>query len=174
MILTVSNPETPTEQCDGCADVDDHMNGSRDTYKSTAVRLFEELQAEFPQLSMSIDANNSYVEVNVEVSRQPRLEFDVYLNLQNEDELHLSAGGFWCSWFPISNPKVVRNYRDAVVGIISGRYRILEYVRRGRVVGADLQAPDGSEWKTVAKSCSGILPVSWWATRRVLRNESFV
>ncbi len=38
--------------------------------------------------------------VELEIPKQPGLDFDVNLNLQG-DELHLNAGtGFWLEWFP--------------------------------------------------------------------------
>lgn len=143
-----------------------------DETKRHALRLFERIQAEFPALLMKINPNHPYVEVSVEVPRQTGLAFEIELNLQNDDELHLCVGEFWCSWFPSSDPQVVHRYLDAVTGVLAGRNRIVEYVRWGRVQGADLQAPDGGGWKTIARSSHGLLPVSWGATRRVLRNDS--
>ncbi len=139
------------------------------------VRLFEDLKAEFPDLTLHINPHDPNVEVSAAAPSQPGLGFDLHLNLQNRDELHLQAGEeFWCSWFPASDPEVVQRYRQAVSGLISGRYRILEYVRWGRVVGSDLQAPEGAGWTTIAKSRTGVLPVSWGATTRVVRNERAV
>jgi hypothetical protein len=139
-----------------------------------ARELFDGLQEEFSQLHMVIDPNDPNVECSVLIPKQPGLDFDTHLNLQNGDELHLNAGDFWCSWFPCSDLEVVTRYREAVVGILSGRYRILEYRRWGRVVKADLQAPDAQGWKTVAKSRGAFLPVAWGTTTRELRNGGAV
>ena len=145
-----------------------------DATKQDALRLFEELQAELPHLVMHINPNNTDVEVSVDVPQQPGLAFDIHLNLQNGDERHLEVGAFWCSWFPSSDPEVVRKYHDAVTGVLTRRNRIVEYVRWGRTAGADLEAPDSDGWKTIAKSRQGLFPVSWGATRRVVRNTGGV
>lgn len=138
--------------------------------KREALKLFDGIQAAFPHLTMQVSTSEPYLALSVEALRQPGLEFDVYLNLQNDDELHLCAGEFWCSWFPISKPSVIQDYREAVVGVLSGDYQIVEFIRWGRGVGADLQAPEPVGWKTIRKSRHGLLPSKWFAQRRVLRN----
>jgi len=139
--------------------------------KRCALELFEELRAEFPHLVMEFDPATSHVEVSFTIQQQPGLAFDVHLNLQNDDELHLCAGAFWCSWFPSSKTDVVQKYHDAVAGILAGRNRIVEYVRWGRILGADLQESRGSGWKTIARSRGALLPVSWFSQRRFLVNK---
>lgn len=140
-------------------------------FKRDALKLFWEIQAAFPHLTMQVSTSDPDLAVSVEVLRQPGLDFDVFMNLQNEDELHLCAGEFWCSWFPISNPSRIQDYREAVVGVLSGSCQIVEFIRWGRGVGADLQAPGPEGWKTVAKSRHGLLPIKWFAQARVLRNS---
>ena len=140
-------------------------------FKREASKLFEEIQAEFPRLTMQVNTSVPYLDVSVEALRQPGLDFDVFMNLQNNDELHLCAEQFWCSWFPISNASRMQDYREAVVGVLSGRCQIVEFIRWGRCVGADLQAPTPEGWKTIAKSRSGLLPIKWFAQARVLRNS---
>jgi len=142
-----------------------------DETKQSAIELFERLQAEFPQLVMEISREDPDVEASVTIRQQTGLAFDVYLNLQNDDELHLCAGKFWCSWFPLSKPAIVQNYHDAVAGILSGRNRVVEYVRRCRAVGADLQTQHENGWETVAKSRGSLLPVIWFSEKRILINK---
>jgi hypothetical protein len=93
--------------------------------KRQALELFEKLQAEFPHLAMNIDPADSYVELSYTMPQQTGLAFDVHLNLQNDDELHLCVGAFWCSWFPLSKPDVVQKYHNAVAGVLAGRNRIV-------------------------------------------------
>jgi len=57
----------------------------------------------------------------MDIPAQPGLSFEVHLNLQNRDELHLVASAFWCEWFPCSNPKKVERYIEAVSGLLVPR-----------------------------------------------------
>ena len=140
--------------------------------KQQALALFEGLRAEFPLLRIDIKPVDAYLlEITVDIPQQPGLDFDVHLNLQNDDELYLCVSdSFRCSWFPSSEPAVTERYRDAVIGVLSGRYRILEYVRRGQVIGSDLEAPTGSGWTKVATSRQGLLPFTFGAKTQALQN----
>jgi len=147
----------------------------RDDLKGAAVRLIEDIQAAFPALRMRVDSEDRNVDVSVEIPSQAGLDFRVNLNLQNRDELHLSAGdAFWCSWFPSSDSAVVQHYRNAVTGLLSGRHRIVEYRHWRLTIGADLQEPTAGGWKTIAKSRRGLWPVRWGARRRVVQNVGTV
>jgi len=148
------------------------MTSSR---KQEALELFAAIQAEFPRLRMNVDMTDPHVDVSVAIPRQVGLGFDVHLNLQNDDELHLAAGeAFWSSWFPSSDREVRARYRHAVAGLLAGRNRIVEYRRRGKAVVADLQAPCAGGWETIAHSMHGLLPVIWGARRSILRNDEAV
>ena len=99
---------------------------------------------------MNLDLNPEHVELALDIPAQPGLSFKVHLNLQNLDELHLSASALWVEWFPCTNPKKVDDYFRAVSGLLSGEFRILEHWRDKRPVKAKLQAPIHDRWKTVA------------------------
>src|SRR5262245_41140783 len=97
---------------------------------------------------MDLQQEHAHVDLNMDSREQPGLAFDVNLNLQG-DELHLSAGSFWLEWFPCTDPDVVARYRDAVTGLLGGRYRIVEHLVGNRPVKAELQSPVGDSWQTV-------------------------
>jgi hypothetical protein len=62
-------------------------------------------------------------------------------------------------------------YRDAVVGLLEGRYRIAEHYRAGYAADARLQRPNGERWETLGFWCNlwGVLP--WGRSEeRILRN----
>ncbi len=121
---------------------------------------------------MKVDPNDPQVDVSADIPRQPGLAFDVRLNLQNEDELHLAAGEvFWASWFPSSDPKIREQYRNAVTGLLAGSHRIVEYRRLGSPVVAELQSRGGHGWETLAKSSCGFLPLKWATRKCILRND---
>jgi hypothetical protein len=140
------------------------------THREIALAAFDEIQARHPALTMRLDRNPRNVDLEVEIPAQDQLQFDVSLNLQF-DELHLHAGGFSCEWFPCTKSRVVSEYIEAVSGLLAGRFRILEYRRRERLVKAYLQRPIGSRWENVARYHIGW---SWWLRTevRVLQNEA--
>ncbi len=99
------------------------------------------------EMSLAREAGEAELELSIKV--QPGLRFDVTLALHNTDELWLGAGELWVSWFPCTSAEVVRQYREAVDGLLSGRYRIVEYRRWGRLVKAFLQRPNGPDWQNI-------------------------
>ena len=134
-----------------------------------ALDTFRRIQERFPQLTMKLDREHPHVEVALDIPQQPGLDFHVNLNLQNRDELHIVAGAFWCEWFPCTSPAKVDEYFNAVIGLVEGRYRILEHRRGSRVVRAELQRPIGTGWETVSRWLTLSLP---WPRKetRVLQN----
>jgi hypothetical protein len=142
-----------------------------ETGRLALLRLFGELQAAFPHLSMRTYTSAPHVDLGIEVVAQPGIEVAMYAVLQG-DELLLAVGDFdfVSSWFPLSDAAVVDLYREAVEGFLSGRHRILQYRRWGHAVKADLQRSDVAGWKTIGRFRAGLLPVSWGAKRRVIRN----
>lgn len=68
----------------------------------------------------------------------------------------------------VDNALVMTTSHD---GLLSGRYRILEYRRRGSLVKAYLQRPNGSEWQNVAARYYRCRLFTWWRTDvRALQN----
>jgi hypothetical protein len=125
-----------------------------------ALSTFEKLRAAFPALSMEFDLQPANMDLAVDIPTQAGLSFPVFLNLQNLDELCLETSALGVSWFPCTNPKKVENYFEAVSGLLSGRFRILQHWRGKRVVKAELQRPTNEGWKTVT-GCSYLLSVPW-------------
>jgi hypothetical protein len=113
-----------------------------------ATKTFEKIQNLFPKLTMTIDRNPEHVELSMDILKQQGLDFDIYLNLQNEDELHISTKDIWCEWFPLTH-EVIEEYVDAVKGLITGEYRILKFSKAGTDYKSLLQKPINNEWKTV-------------------------
>ena len=138
-----------------------------------ALSTFENLRGRFPALSMNLDLRPAHVDVAMDIPAQPGLSFEVHLNLQNRDELHLVASAFWCEWFPCSNPRKVERYIEAVSGLLSGEFRILEHWRGRRPVKAQLQRPNGRDWTNVATwgDVSAIVP---WPRKalKVVQNKT--
>ena len=120
---------------------------------------------------MKIDDNHPQLELVMDIPSQRGLSLDIHLNLQNEDELHLSVGSFWNSWFPCTKTEIVELYIDAITGLISGRFRILEHLRGKRAVRAELQVFESGHWETVSNWSTWALP---WPQKSfsVIKNES--
>ena len=74
--------------------------------------------------------------------------------------------------FPCTKPEKVDRYFEAVSGLLSGEFRILEHWRGRRPVKAELQRPIGGGWESVATwgSVSAIVP---WPkkTFKVVQNK---
>ena len=97
----------------------------------------------------------------MEIPAQPGMAFPVDLNLQNLDELHLVASALWVEWFPCTDPKKVEKYFEAVSGVLSGQFRILEHWRGKRAVRAELQRPDAGGWETIANWLDVSVLIPW-------------
>ena len=136
---------------------------------STADVIAERIQEQFPSLRLIVNSNDPNVDWSIMIPRQDGLGFECNLNRQG-DELHFSTSGFWLEWFPLKDADIAERYLDAVFGILSGRYRIVEYVRFRHSVGGELQAPDGDSWKTIGNSSTGILPRGWLSSTKVIQN----
>ena len=135
------------------------------------IRLFEEIRDAFPQLSMRLDQQPANVDLSMDIPMQPGLTFDMSLSLQG-DELHLSAGAFWLSWFSCTRPEVVEAYREAVHGLLGGAYRILESYHGGRAIKAELQIPAGVDWQTIGISYGWAWPFARRKSEKVLQNAT--
>jgi len=136
-----------------------------------ALATFEKIRAAFPTLTMNLDLRPENVELAMDILAQSGLLFCVYLNLQNRDELHLNASRLWVSWFPCTKPEKANHYVEAVCGLLSGRFRILEQWRGRRVVKAQLQSPSQDGWKPVATSADLSILLPWPRKKlRVVQN----
>jgi hypothetical protein len=135
-----------------------------------ALSTFERIRAAFPALAMNLDLYPKNVDLAMGIPAQPGLSFRVHLNLQNLDELHLEASTFGYGWFPCTKPKKVEKYFEAVSGVLSGQFRILEHWRGKQAVKAQLQRPSEAGWKTIATRLD-LLFTPWPAkTFRVVQN----
>jgi hypothetical protein len=137
-----------------------------------AFSTFEKLRAAFPALSMNLDLRPAHMDLAMDIPAQPGLSFNVHLNLQNLDELHLSVSVFWCEWFPCTKPEKVERYVEAVSGVLSGEFRVLEHWRGRRPVKAQLQRPCRGGWENVATWADVSAIVAWpKKTLKVVQNK---
>lgn len=133
---------------------------------------FDRIREAFPTITMNLDHESEGFELFLDIPAQEGLRFAISLNLQNEDELHLNAGALWVSWFPCDDESVAQKYYLAVTGLLSGRYRIVEYMRGKKCIKAKLQEPVSDGWHTLATS-SGLemtFPFLGKKSMSILRN----
>ncbi|HKF50973.1 MAG TPA: hypothetical protein VKB26_01565 [Candidatus Acidoferrales bacterium] len=143
--------------------------------RNIALSTFEKIRAEFPRLTMTLDLLPKNVEIAMHIPVQTGLSFDVYLNLQNRDELHVVVSKFWMDWFPCTNQKKVDRYLEAVSGLLSGEFRIVEHWRGRRIVLAQLQRPNGDAWEAIARSLNPTILFPWPPkTLKVIQNTRAV
>jgi hypothetical protein len=148
---------------------DDLSTGTVDT-EAIARGAFAEIAKRYPCLRM-VENHDDPVEISITMPTQPGLAHEVWLCLQNRDELGFSVGHFYCEWFPCTKPDRVKKYLDAVAGFLSGKYRILEHYRGTKCSKAKLQKPEGDRWRTVASWATISIPVSLKKAVRELRNQ---
>jgi hypothetical protein len=113
-----------------------------------AERAFATIHERFPNLTMTRHPEDP-VEISIRLPIQPGLKHFVWLGLQNGDELHFQVEHFWLEWFPCTDPQKVAAYVDAVCGFLAGTYRVLEHLREGDCIKAQLQAPEAGSWRTI-------------------------
>lgn len=138
--------------------------------RELARTAFDEIRRAFPDLRME-ESRSPDGEPELRIPAQAGLAFELHSYLHG-DALSLCAGSFWGEWFPCHDPKTVEQYREAVVGLLTGRFRVVEVHRRGRLLRSLLQRPKGSSWKTISWTSFGF-PLPWFGAveRRVFRND---
>lgn len=144
--------------------------GRADTDTEAIARnVFAEISKRFPSLQM-VENHGEPVEISITMPAQPGLSHKVWLCLQNYDELGFSTGHFYIEFFPCTKPDRVEKYMDAVIGFLSGSYRILEHHRGTKCYWAQLQKPEGDRWRTVANWATLWIPFWLRKTTKELRN----
>ena len=137
--------------------------------ESIARSAFAQIFAANPDLRWTENKDDP-VEISISLPAQARLKYDIWLALQNEDELHFSVGHFWLEWFPCTDFLKAQAYVDAVCGFISGDCRVVEQFRGPDCVKATLQRRNGETWQTIGTWSKLRLPSLSVASERTLAN----
>jgi len=136
--------------------------------RDIATAVFDEIRDSVTDLATR-RSESADREPELEIPEQPGLRFDVTLYLYG-DVLNLCAGEFWGEWFPCSDPEVVLRYVEAVSGLLAGRFRIVQHLRKGQLVKAFLQRPSGAGWQNVSRYYRGF-SLPWSGTEQhILQN----
>jgi hypothetical protein len=141
-----------------------------DKNREMVIQLFGKIQSSFPNLKMFLDLDPENVDVELDIPKQNGLLFDISLNLQNTNELHLNAGALWQEWFPCSEQSISQQFFNVVFGLLAGTNRIVEYHRGSKIVKAVIQQPKGDDWETIASWSCLHLPLPFGIKTRTLKN----
>ena len=149
--------------------------------RTVELERFEEVvtivRCEFRRLAIEVNREHPHVEALATIPEQAGLDFPVSFNLQNCDELHLNVPtSFWAEWFPCGRQDVFDQFVEALTGVLSGRFRVLESCLFDTPVSARLKRPTGpNAWKTVSSSNNmWALVVPWPRTHRIVQNRPSV
>ena len=130
------------------------------------------VREQFPDLEIRIVRDHPHVEAVAEMPRQSGLDFDVHINLQNCDEMHLCVSNFWGEWFPCGDERIFEQYMDALTGVLSGEYRIVEKSVFGEHAIARLQRPKAvGSWETAYTSSTLSVLIPWFRTTRIVQKH---
>ncbi len=82
--------------------------------------------------------------------KQEKLRSEVWVCLQNLDELWFVVDGYTCSMFPFEDVK--EEFERCLRKALTGEYRIRKFVRRrdGKIFRAYLQQSIGDKWVNVS------------------------
>ena len=118
--------------------------------KSIAREFFGQLSKAHNHLNCSISDTHEYLDLMLDFPAQDGLRFDIHLNLQNTDEIHLEALDLWMCWFPCTDKSVLKHISEILEGLISGHHRIAQKIKKGRVVKAHLEVNRNGRWEKVS------------------------
>ncbi|WP_375201126.1 hypothetical protein [Hyphococcus sp.] len=90
------------------------------------------------------------VELSMIFPKQEKLRSEVWVCLQNLDELWFVVDGYTCSMFPFEDVK--EEFERCLRKALTGEYRIRKFVRRrdGKIFRAYLQQSIGDKWVNVS------------------------
>ncbi|MGH6992920.1 MAG: hypothetical protein ACRED8_03595 [Caulobacteraceae bacterium] len=97
---------------------------------SRAREVFTEI-AEKHALTLEWD-DSPQVELAAHLRKQPGLDFSLWLNLQNDDEIGFQSDWFYADWFPAGDPKVEADFIAALDGVLAGAVRLICKFRKNR------------------------------------------
>jgi hypothetical protein len=134
-------------------------------------QLIQDISNKHPGLKIERD-EHSPVESAFVIPVQDGLKHQIWLGLQNVDELHLVIGELWVDWFPCFDTKNQIVFVDAVNGFIAGTYRVVQHFKHDKYIGGELQKLNGSIWEN--KNSHAIMQFSlpWTKTQTTILSNA--
>lgn len=136
-----------------------------------AEKKFKEIQNHFPDLTMIIYYDYENFDLSMDIPIQNGVDFEINLNLQNEDELHISTEYIWCQFFSADSEDLVEKFYESAIGLIKGDYRILQFVKNDTVYKTFLQKPKGEDWETIYTGYERIRMPWIKVTENIIQNK---
>ena len=137
--------------------------------KEQILAIFQEIADLNKNLKNELALNPPHVDLEMNFPKQEGLKFNININLQG-DELHLNASNLWIEWFPCDDEKIKKEFIESVSGLLSGEYRMVEYLRGEKPIKTKLQKPENNQWKTIGIWSKLHFPISWKIDKRVVQN----
>jgi hypothetical protein len=147
----------------------DGRTGLKTTLVDRARDLFTEIASRH-QLAIEWDVK-APVELACWLRKQRGLDWDLWLNLQNNDELGVQHDVFTAKWFPGHDARKEAKFVTVVDGLISGDVRIKCFSRNPgkKPYRVDLEELSANEWRRAFTYRCGF-SVRFPASIQVLRN----
>src|SRR5204862_5730640 len=98
------------------------MSDTRPVQLARFEETVDSIRREFPQLKIDANRNHAHVHALTTIPAQPGLQFEVSINSQNCDELHLCASHLWLEWFPCGEQSNFDGFIQSVLGLLAGSY----------------------------------------------------
>ena len=113
--------------------------------------------AEAYHLKLEWDVNEQ-VELGAWLRRQPGLDWDLWLNLQNGDEIGIQHDFFYVEWFPADDPVAQSAFTATVEGLFSGAVRLKCSFGQdsSRPYRVEFQREAGDGWSTFYLYAKGL------------------
>jgi hypothetical protein len=98
------------------------------------------------------------VELAANIRKQPGLDWSLWLNLQNNDEIGIQHDFFWVEWFPADKPNVEAEFARALDGLLCGSLRLVcRFGPRGnRPYRVTLEEETDAGWTQVSGYSRGL------------------
>jgi hypothetical protein len=131
--------------------------------------LFTEI-APTHQLAIEWD-NKGAVELACWLRKQHGLDWDLWLNLQNVDELGIQHEVFSAEWFPANDPRKDAEFAATLNGLIAGdvRFKCFSSHDDKKPFRVDLERISMNEWRPFFRDRRGF-HIGLAASIRILRN----
>ncbi|ALL14878.1 hypothetical protein [Caulobacter henricii] len=115
--------------------------------------------------------NSAPVELAASLPKQPGLDWSLWLNLQNNDEIGVQHDLFYVEWFPADDPVAEAEFLAIVHGLISGDVRLRCRFGRWRrqPYAVDFQREVNGVWRTFYAYGNGF-HIGRAASIKILRN----
>ena len=117
--------------------------------------LLRKIRDQHPELEANLTGEEPGQRPSLIFPVQPGVPHSLYMDLVQDQVLQLSIGPILWSWNPSSQLSVQEEFSDTVLGLLTGRYRLVTGKKNGEVMKARLERLDQERWISVRKWARG-------------------